>query len=294
MSSFVPTYRDRPSPLHAARAGAAVAFCAAPCVVALVYESPVVLTAALGGVVAAGLAAGVGDELRRAARLAVPLAILVVAVNALVSREGETLLLRGGEVLGWRLDVTLEAVAYGAVAALRVVVLVMALALFTAAVDPDHTLRLFRHVSYRSALTASLATRLVPVLARDAARMSDAARCRPVPPPRAAAARAALRGALDRAVDVGAALELRGYARATSPARARAQWSRHDVRVALAAGSVALVAVGASAAGVGGFEAYPTLEMPLGPGEGALAVALLLVPLLPFAGAAARLGVARA
>ena len=47
------------------------------------------------------------------------------------------------------------------------------------AVDPDALLRLFRRVSYRSALTASLATRLVPVLARDATRMSDAARCRP-------------------------------------------------------------------------------------------------------------------
>ena len=49
------------------------------------------------------------------------------------------------------------------------------------AVDPDALLRLFRRVSYRSALTASLATRLVPVLARDAARMSEAARCRPQP-----------------------------------------------------------------------------------------------------------------
>ena len=38
----------------------------------------------------------------------------------------------------------------------------------SAAVDPDELLRMFRRVSYRSALTATLATRLVPVLARDA------------------------------------------------------------------------------------------------------------------------------
>ena len=43
---------------------------------------------------------------------------------------------------------------------------------------------MLRRISYRSALTASLATRLVPVLARDASRMSDAARCRPQPPGR--------------------------------------------------------------------------------------------------------------
>src|SRR5690242_21570893 len=51
------------------------------------------------------------------------------------------------------------------------------------------SLRLLRRVSYRSALTAALATRLVPVLARDASRMNEAARCRPHPPGRAAVAR---------------------------------------------------------------------------------------------------------
>ena len=294
MSAFLPAYRYRPSPLHAARAGVATAFCAAPCLVALAFDNPVVLAAALAGTAAAGAAAGVGGELRRAARLGVPLALLVVVVNALVSREGDTLLVRGGEVLGRRLDITLEAIAYGGVAALRVLVLVMALALFTAVVDPDDTLRLFRRVSYRSALTASLATRLVPVLARDAARMSDAARCRAVPAPRAGAARAALRGALDRSVDVAAALELRGYAGAGRPARERRAWSRHDRRVAVAAVALAAVVLAATAAGVGVFEPYPTLELALGPGGAALAAALLCLPLVPFAGASTRLGVARA
>lgn len=294
MRTILPTYRPRPSPLHAARAGAAIAFCAVPCLVALTFGSPVVLAAALGGTVAAGVAASVGGELRRAARLGVPLAFLVVVVNALVSREGDTLLVRGGELLGWRLDITLEAVAYGGVAALRVLVLVMALALFTAVVDPDDTLRLFRRVSYRSALTASLATRLVPVLARDAARMSDAARCRPTPPPRAGAARAALRGALDRAVDVAAALELRGYAGAVRPPAGHRPWSRHDGRVGAATAIVASVAVLAAISGWGGFDPYPTLQVPLGPGEAILAATLLCVPLLPFVGASARLGVARA
>ena len=294
MTGFVPTYRRRPSPLHAARAGVATAFCAALCLVAVVHASPLVLGAALGGTVAAAAAAGVASELGRAARLVVPLALLLVAVNALTSREGETLLIRGGEVLGWRIDVTLEAVAYGAVAALRVTVLMMALALFTAVVDSDDTLRLFRRVSYRSALTAALATRLVPVLARDAARMGEAARCRRTPPPRAGAARAALRSALDRSVDVAAALELRGYAGSRKPALERRPWSRHDVRVACAAAGIAVAALAALAAGAGAFEAYPELTLSAGAGEVALAAALLTLPVVPFAGAAARLGVARA
>ena len=57
-----------------------------------------------------------GAELARAARLAVPLALLIVLVNPLVYREGETLLIRGGEVLGYRIEITLEALAYGGAA----------------------------------------------------------------------------------------------------------------------------------------------------------------------------------
>lgn len=294
MRALVPTYRYRPSPLHAARAAVASAYCGALCLVAVLYESPLVLAAALAATLGAGAAAGVGAELRTALRLGLPLALLFVVVNAVASRSGETLLVRGGEVLGRRLDVTLEAVVYGAVAGLRVLVVVLALGLYSAVVDPDATLRLFRRLSYRSALTASLATRLVPVLARDASRMADAARCRAVPAGRAAVARATLRGALDRSVEVAAALELRGYAAASRPRSAHAAWSRHDFSVLAAAGALALLAIVARALGVGGFEAYPRLAVALGPAELALGAAFVAFAAAPFAGTAARLGVARA
>ncbi len=240
------------------------------------------------------MAAGVGGELGRAARLTVPLALLIVLINPLVYREGETLLIRGGEVLGYRIEITLEALVYGGAAALRLFVLAMALALFSACVDPDDLLRLVRRVSYRSALTASLATRLAPVLARDALRMSDAARCRPQPPARAAVARATLAGALDRAVEVAAALELRGYASAGRPPRYATAWSRHDVRVAACAVAIALTAVVTRVAGAGAFDAYPSLEVGSAPADVATLVLLPLFALAPFAGAGARLGVAHA
>ena len=290
---LVPAYRDRPSPLHAARPGVATGFALALALVPLLYDSPLVLAAALAAAVLAGAAAGVGGELARAARLTVPLALLIVIVNPLVYREGETLLIRGGEVLGYRIEVTLEAIVYGGAAGLRLFVLALALALFSATVDPDDLLRLLRRVSYRSALTTSLATRLAPVLARDALRMSDAARCRPRPAPRAAVARAALAGALDRAVEVAAALELRGYASGGRPPRYPRPWSRHDVRVAVAAGAIAVTAVAARIAGAGGFEAYPSLALAGGPADAAVCALLPLLALAPFAGAAARLGVAR-
>ena len=291
--SLVPVYRPRPSPLHTARASVAACFCCAFALVGGLYAHPLILGAALAAVLMAAAAAGVGREVAASLRLSLPLALLIALINPIVYQGGETLLVRGGVVLGRRVDVTLEALVSGAFAGLRVLVLVTALGLLSAAVDPDELLKLFRRISYRSALTASLATRLVPVLARDASRMSDAARCRPVPPGRLAVARAAVSGALERAVDVAAALEVRGYASAGRVRAARRRWSRHDVRVGAAALVVALGAIAARAAGAGAVEAYPRLELSVGPPEAALVALLLAGAALPFAGPAARLGVAR-
>ncbi|MDX6658230.1 MAG: energy-coupling factor transport system permease protein, partial [Solirubrobacteraceae bacterium] len=256
-------------------------------------QHPPTLLAAAAGVMVAASLAGVSAQVRRAALIGVPIAIVIALVNPLVSQNGETVIFRLGQLFGHNFDVTLEAVLFGLVAGLRVIVLIAAFGLFNAVVDPDELLRAVRRVSYRSALTASLAIRLVPVLVRDAMRMNDAARCRARPAPRRAVARAALGSALDRSVDVAAALELRGYGSAQRPARVRRPWSRHDGRVAVAAGLIVALVVVMRAAGVGEFEPYPSPVMSMGPADVALALALVAAGALPFAGAGARLGVAR-
>ena len=293
MSGFLTqVYRRRATPLHGARAGAAAGFCAAFALVPALYESPVILLAAGGGVFVAAASAGVSREVKRATLVGLPIAIVIALLNPIVSQNGETLLVRGWEILGQRFDITLEAVVFGLVAGLRVLVLIAAFGLWNAVVDPDELLRAVRRVSYRSALTASLATRLVPVLVRDAGRMSDAARCRARPAPRTAVARAAIASALDRAVDVAAALELRGYGSAKRPPRRHRPWSRHDLRVATGALVVAALAIGGRIAGVGDFSPYPSLELDAGPPELVLALALVAAGAIPFAGRRARLGVA--
>jgi energy-coupling factor transport system permease protein len=291
---LVPAYRPRSTALHAARAGAAASFCGALALVGGLYGSPVVLGASIAATLVAGAGAGVGRELRAVVSLSLPLALLVTVVNPIVYQGGDTVLVRGGTVLGRRIDVTLEALAAGAFAGIRVVAVILPLGLLSAAVDPDDLLRLFRRVSYRSALTASLATRLVPVLARDALRMGDAARCRPVPAGRLAVARATLSGALERAVDVAAALEVRGYSRAGRPSSRPAPWSRHDMRVAAAATGLAASAIAFKLAGAGAVEPYPRVDVALGAPELVLSALLLGFAALPFAGRGARLGVARA
>jgi energy-coupling factor transport system permease protein len=276
----------------------AIAYVAMLGALALIYEHPLVLAAALGGVVGAGLLAGVGSQLRRAARLGAPLALLVALVNPLVSREGLTLLVEGPvvPVLG-RLDVTLEALAYGGVAGVRVLVVVMAFALYSAAVDPDEVLRLFRRFSFRSAMTASLATRLVPTVARDGERLSEAYVLRASPPTRhegrsAAVRRAAIltralaAGALERAVDLAAALEVRGYALASprEAPRRRLPWSRQDVAFGAAALAMGSLCAAGLLVGLCHFEAYPSLQIGLGTADVLLALAAFAAAVAPFGG----------
>jgi energy-coupling factor transport system permease protein len=277
-------YRRRSSPLHAARAGAGAAYCAALAACALVFEHPLALAAVALAALAGAAGAGVWRDVVRTARFTVPIAVLVALVNAVVVREGLTVFARLGELPPFgRIDLTVEALVFGLVLGARVVVVVLCCALFSAAVDPDELLRLFRRVSFRSALTAALATRLIPVLARDARRMADARACRPRPGPRVAVLRAVATSALDRAIDVAATLEVRGYgaAGAKRPGRA-APWSRHDAAFATAAVAVVALAIAARIAGVADFDAYPGLSVPLGAGEMALAAALLVVAVVPF------------
>ena len=283
-------YRRRASPLHAARAGVSALYGLALVALALVSTHPLLLAAVAVAAVVAGILAGIGPDLARAARFAVPLAVVLALVNALVVRDGLTVIARFGEVPPFgQIDITLEALGYGLLVGLRVVVVILAFGLLVATVDPDEALRGLRRVSFRSALTAVLATRMVPVLTRDAQRMDLALRSLPdvdrsATAVRVAVVRALAAGALDRAVDVAATLELRGYAtRRGSARRARAPWSRHDAAVCASALVLWALALWAAVARAASVEPYPRMTITTTTGTIVLAAAVVAVALLPFA-----------
>lgn len=278
------SYHRLASPLHAARAAAGCAYCLALAIAALLLSNPAALGAVAIAVAGAGIGAGVARELRRAALFALPLAVVIALVNALVTRDGLTVIVRLGDLpLVGHTDVTLEATAYGGILALRAVALILCGALYTAAVNPDEVTALFRRFSFRSALTATIATRMVPVLVRDSRRLADAQRCRPGrPPSRMALARAATAGVLERALDVAAALEVRGYGAARRAPRSRRPYSRHDLAFLAASMALLALAVCGRIAGLAAFQAYPSLHAPVDAGVVALAGALLVCALVPF------------
>jgi energy-coupling factor transport system permease protein len=288
-------YRRQATPLHAARASASGAYCLALAVAAVLVEHPLILVAVAVAVAGAGLRARSGSALRRGLRLALWFVLLAALLNPLLDHNGLTVIARLGHLGPFgALDVTLEAVVHGLVFGLRATVVILALSLASAAVDPDEVLTLLRRVSFRSALTASLATRMVPLLASDARRLSAALRCRPEQVARewrrrklahdVAIVRAVTSTALDRALDVAAALELKGYAlagRCSGPGR---RWSRHDLAHLAAAVSVLAVVILGRLGGIAHFSTYPRLEAAWGPGEVALALGVVLMAWTPLLG----------
>ncbi len=285
-------YRPLASPLHATRAGVAALWALALTAATLLLYHPLALAALALAVLGAGWGAGVGRELTRALRTALIVGVPIVAVNVLVSRDGLTVFARLGDLGPFgQGDLTVEALVYGAVVALKVTVLVLVSALASLAVDPDALLRIFRRFSFRSALTASLAVRMIPLLAADALRLAEAQRTRPGGgtggPAGGARGRVALLGAvlagsLDRAMDVAATLELRGFAAAPRAPRVQRPWSRHDLAFAASAAAVLALALLARLGGAASFTAYPLVHAPVGLGLCALCVAVVLAALLPF------------
>jgi energy-coupling factor transport system permease protein len=250
---------------------------------ALSFEHPLLLVALLGVAVAAGLAAGVGHAVARALWWALPFGLAIAAVNALVVRDGVTVVFRGGTVPGLgRLDVTAEALAFGVVLGLRAAVLLAAAALLAACVDADELLRAMRARSLRAGVTAALATHLIPVLARDGRRLAEAQRTLSGAPPRLGVLRAVTAGALDRATDVAATLEVRGFGGGGRPARMPRPVSRHDIAFGVSAAAMVVLAVAAGVGSWEGFEAYPRTLVPLDGGRVALAAALVVCALAPF------------
>jgi energy-coupling factor transport system permease protein len=144
------------------------------------------------------------------------------------------------------LDVTSEELAGGAVQAVRLAAVGFAFAAYALFLDHDRLLQGARFAR-RSALVVALATRLVPMLERDAAGLVEALRGRGV---EVAGARGHARllspllaGSLERGYALAEAMEARGYGRAGGTRAPVPGWRRLDWAVVTA--SALLVIAGA-------------------------------------------------
>jgi energy-coupling factor transport system permease protein len=256
-------YVPRRGTLQTASLAPVAVYLGAYLAVCFLSSDPIVLVSATAGAALAGYGCQADRAVRFSIRLGLFLALTMIVVNGLVTSRGATVVARLGEwpVLG-RVDLTGEAFAAGAVIGLRALGTMVVIGVYSACVDPDRVLHAVHRVARRSALTASLISRLVPLASADQARLSEAAGLRGPganPVGRLVLAQRLLGGSLDRAVDVAATLELRGYGRGGSGAAPRTVRSRYDRRFWIAgvllAGAALLSLITGS-----GFSAYPRVE----------------------------------
>ncbi len=167
-------YRDKGLFLQSFHPAAALVYLLALLVLSLLYDNPLYLLSLLAllaflikGV--DGLAAWEGFL-----KLGVLMILVIMAVNPLVIRAGSTIIWHGPAVpLLGRLDISLEAIYFGAVSGLRLLVILSIFCFYNLMVNPDRALNLFSRAAGKSALMVALATRMFPVMVRDLKRIKE-------------------------------------------------------------------------------------------------------------------------
>jgi len=168
-------------------------------------------------------------------------ALLVVVVTPFVEVIGSHPLWTGPTipVLG-TLDVTREELGNGLFQGLRLLAVGLAFAVYALRVDHD---RLLSGAGWarRSSVAVALATRLLPLLERDARDLRVALRGRHAELGPVRLLSPLLAGSLERGLNVAEAMEARGYGRAGRTRAPRQRWTRVDQVTVVA--SIAVVAV---------------------------------------------------
>jgi energy-coupling factor transport system permease protein len=109
------------------------------------------------------------------------LMLMVMVINPLVIRAGATIIWHGPVLpfLG-RLDVSMEAIYFGAVSGLRLLVIMGIFCLYNLMINPDNVLNLFSRAAGKSVLMIALSTRMFPTMARDLKRIKEVLQLRGV------------------------------------------------------------------------------------------------------------------
>jgi len=243
---------------------------------ALINDNPFyqlsIITAA--GVLA--LSAGVFREWASWWKLCLFIGLAALIINPLVSRAGSTVIWRGPmvPVIG-RLDITLEAIAYGAGMALRLTAVIWSFALLSLVMDPDRALGLLKGRGSRSALVSALSMRMVPTAMRDSSEILDAHRARGIAKDSGGRleilkSRLPLLGglvntSLDRAIGLAEAMEARAYGTGRRSRYHTYRFSSGDVVIDSLMITLLGLSIAGLAAGLSAFTYYPNLSWKVTP-----------------------------
>jgi energy-coupling factor transport system permease protein len=219
------SYRPGTSSLHRLNAYAKLLWSLGVVILCLILNSPLYILALLLSVIIIIGMAGLLKEWTTVLKLGIWMGISIIIINMLVSYHGTHVLFTAPfeiPVLGTPV-ITLEAMAFGAVMAVKLLIIISAIAFINYTVHPDDIMEalLKMRLPYKSVLVTTLSTRYIPCLVEDVSRIRDAYRIRGVNLDKgtwftrlkknSAIVMPLLYNSLERAVQVAEAMEARAF-----------------------------------------------------------------------------------
>jgi len=257
---------------------------------ASVLTHPLYLAALLSSVVAVAYASHCLRQMKTYFLIAMPMVLLIMIINPLLSREGKTIIWEGPllPVLG-KLEISLEAILYGGNMGMKLAVIIGAFGLFNLLVDPDKFLSFCSRYVKKSAITISLTTRMLPNMAKRLREIKDVYRTRGVnlskgsklqrlkllPP----LIKVLLLSSLEDTFKVAESMQARGFGSAQRSCYSREKYKPRDGILYVAVFMVLTAGVLALIKGWGTYIFYPLLA-PVNWDSGALFLYILIVFLL--------------
>ncbi|MEW6172891.1 MAG: energy-coupling factor transporter transmembrane component T [Bacillota bacterium] len=160
-------HRDSNPFLEKLHPAAALAYLAVLLVMAMSMDHPLFLVGLLALLGLTALSLGGWDLWNSFLKLGLGMSVLIMLVNPLMVRAGENILWYGPRVpVAGPLNVSLEAVCYGAAMSVKLLDIVSIFCLYILMVHPDRMLDLFSRLAFRSALVSCLAARMFPAMTR--------------------------------------------------------------------------------------------------------------------------------
>lgn len=264
-------YQERNALFQSLRTEVALLYVALLVILALFFSHPLYLLTLFIALNAVIISAGIVREWLVYLKFTLLLTGLIILVNALFVHEGATVLLRSPRLpLLGSIRITGEALFFGVGMGLRLLVMTGAFCLMTYAVHPDRILQALGGGNSKILLTLSITLRLLPLVASDFRRITEAQRCRGVNfQARGLKTRlqkyipvfnTVLLSSLERSFQLAESLQSRGYGAGRRSRLRESLWRPRDGAV-LAAALLALVCAAALlGSGWADYSYYPRLQ----------------------------------
>jgi energy-coupling factor transport system permease protein len=268
-------FKDKDTPIHRLNPFCKLVWVASILVLALIFDHPLYILLLFLSTLSLVAVAKIWREWASAMKLVLYLGIFIVVINTLVVSQGAHVLLEAPfeiPALG-PLNITLEAIFFGLMMALRLLTIISAFTILNLTIHPDDMMlaMIKMKLPYKSVLATSLSTRFVPTLIDDIERLTDVQRTRGLEMDkgrllqkvrkRATILIPLLSNSLDRTVQVAEAMESRAFGQGNDRTFYKEiRFSQFDI-ITLAFGILPLafgIFVGIS--GYGSYQYYPTLE----------------------------------